>query len=1777
MNPLYETLKSEVERLFTLSELNALMSDYLDIDPGLLGAENTGKAARVARLFDECTRKGLVEALADVVLGLKGRMVDPRVQQIGQTVPHFEIPDAIPVEGLTLGEVIGSGGFGVVVEGRQQGDGQRRAVKFVRHEMAGSAARRTRWVTHMKLLAKQQASGIAAVHRAGISERDIAFAVMDLVEGETLGSRIGEEGLGFGEAKKPLLALAALLKALHDLHLVYADLRPSKVMISGEGDALKVTLLPPGNFRTLQRPHGEARHTIVPPGGAPAYLAPEQCRGEPADIRTDVYLFGLLACETVTGKLPFTGRNAAEYLVAQLSVTPEPPIKLRPRAEIPKGFDELVLRCLEKEPSRRFPDFASLIKALERVYVAHEEEKEAATKVKPATVEDFEAMAAEFIEDPDYEELMEETVDLARGSGSWARLIEVFKQAIDKVDDDILKTVLLYRLAKVFEKDVKDFEEAAGCYRKILEMDPGEQEASQLLEDSLRRARQYEDLVDVLLDRVATEDDPSVRERMFIEIADIYEHELDQLDKALVVLLPLLVSDPARMEIVKSVTRLARTIGRWDEVIGTVNQALAQPGEPLKASLLCNLVANWYIEEMGRPDIAMPYYQKTLTIVPADETALTGMQRLYKAQASYAELAGVLMRRVEATRAPMEKRNLKAELACVQLTYLGDETTAVELYREILAEDPTHEEAFGAMERLLVKQEKWEDYARFTEARAKAASDKVVRRDAFYLLAEIWDTRLQELEKASGFYHEVLGIEPDHVPSLKALEVIYAQTEDFKGLDGILDRQQGLQGTPKQKVELKLRRAAIHEEEFLDNESSLALVGEALEIDPKNGKALAAKARLLKKLERWDALLEVLDHQIVLTENDAERADLYRQQATLLVEKFGRFSDSADRLEKALDLTGGGDVGLMEMIAEACEKSERFKEAVEWLKRIAEIEKDRQKAERLVSAGALLEDKLDDREGAIRLYRRALDADPSNVRAAAAMRTTFASKGDHGAALDMLHKEIDATEGELKKARLYAEMGRIARQELHENGKAIEFYEKAHSLDPTLVEAGEPLAELYRETERWDKALKIFEKFAASAEAMEPAKASELFLRYGEASLHRNDLEGAKKALGKAREFGPKDARIIRSCAEVAFLRAEHSEAAALHDDFLLRMGDEIPPSEKVDILVKLATSHVALDNLPKAVDSLDSALEMDPGNRKALELRAQIHEKREQYEPAVEDLRALLGTNIEEKERFALLVRIGDMLREKLDDADRAAKSLQAALEIDPDHRATLLKIMQIYMGLERWSKVVEVVLKLADLVEDKKELAKYYKTAATLNDHYLERKDDALTYYELALDNDASQLKLFDSIVTILTEKQDWKGLQGAYQKMIDRLPDGVDSSTKANLWHSLGEVNHHRLDMVPDAINAYETALELDPDQRGWLEMLADLYGDDLRYSEKAVKLNRELLQVNPFRANSYRTLCRIYRKKSKYDESWCIADTLHALNMADDDEMEIYEAYASEEPAAAYDRVTEDMWSRYLCHPLLDDKITGIFRIIENVVMRAKAQSVQTAGLRDEMRCDPSEQPELLPRTCHYASGVLGIEVPPFYMMRDDKDMGIVFAPTWPPALATGGGALEEDDPQLLAFVAGRQMTYYLPGFKLRFFLQSGTALSTWILASIKCAVPQFPVPADYGAKVTEAVGVLRKGLDQGGQEVLSSAVQAFLKSASGGIDLKLWASTVDFTADRAGLLLCTEMKVGTNVIKNLAVDSWIAATKDRLTELNLFSVSEDYFILRRKLGIAIETE
>src|SRR5262249_20651556 len=141
--------------------------------------------------------------------------------------------------------------------------------------------------------------------------------------------------------------------------------------------------------------------------------------------------------------------------------------------------------------------------------------------------------------------------------------------------------------------------------------------------------------------------------------------------------------------------------------------------------------------------------------------------------------------------------------------------------------------------------------------------------------------------------------------------------------------------------------------------------------------------------------------------------------------------------------------------------------------------------------------------------------------------------------------------------------------------------------------------------------------------------------------------------------------------------------------------------------------------------------------------------------------------------------------------------------------------------------------------------------------------------------------------------------------------------------------------------------------------------------------------------------------------------------------------------------------------------------------------------------------------------------------------------------------------------------------------IRHLVPTGTGLKAWLFAAVKMISPQFPIQAELEGPMRESLAALERAIVGPTRERLASLV-AKLLSSGGSLDLKRWVAAVDLTADRAGFLLAHDLQIAGEIIKASGDESSAVPVKERLKELVLFATSEEYFSLRMKLGLAIDS-
>jgi tetratricopeptide (TPR) repeat protein len=254
---------------------------------------------------------------------------------------------------------LGKGGMGEVYRARDTHLGRDVAIKVLPEAFAKDPARAIRFEREARLLAAVNHAGIAAIY--GAEEFDsIPCIVMELVPGETLAEKMTRGALPREEALGLARQIAEALEAAHEKGVVHRDLKPANIKVTPDG---KVKVLDLGLAKVMEAPAPGDQSSFptqaieeTRPGvvlGTLEFMSPEQARGKPVDKRTDIWAFGCVLFEMLSGRRPFAGETPSDVITAVLSA--EPDWAALPRTT-PLPIRELLIRCLQKDAVRRLRD-----------------------------------------------------------------------------------------------------------------------------------------------------------------------------------------------------------------------------------------------------------------------------------------------------------------------------------------------------------------------------------------------------------------------------------------------------------------------------------------------------------------------------------------------------------------------------------------------------------------------------------------------------------------------------------------------------------------------------------------------------------------------------------------------------------------------------------------------------------------------------------------------------------------------------------------------------------------------------------------------------------------------------------------------------------------------------------------------------------------------------------------------------------------------------------------------------------------------------------------------------------------------------------------------------------------------------------------------------------------------------------------------------------------------------------------------------------------------------
>lgn len=924
----------------------------------------------------------------------------------------------------------------------------------------------------------------------------------------------------------------------------------------------------------------------------------------------------------------------------------------------------------------------------------------------------FAGFARVFVDDPKNETALEELEKLSGELGAWKELAEVYIRAGEGSADDEESTELFIKAARLYEDILAFQEESIRAYRKVLDRDRNNMTAIQALEGLCRKTERWEELRDIYLQRIELTDNTGEKKELFVNICILYEHQLE---------------------------------------------------EPLGA---------------------MPYYEAILELAPKDDEVVEKLLNLYEESESWEKKAGLLAHKLTLTGDGRERNLLMLEKAALHEGRLDDRASAKDLYKAVLSADERNTVALAKLEAYIEDESfqdelarflepcylRWEDWDKLVDVKEYQFTHSTEGDERLQLLKDIAATYEEKLESntlALAVYTRAFRERPTDPFVQDQIERLSAELGQFESLSRIYAEEIAKLGdeATEARVGLLLNRARIEENYLRDMESAAGLFRQVLELADNHPEALDNLERIYTLGKQWEALIDVLERKLSITDGLEPQKALLFQMANIHEEERGDNGAAIETYGRIRE-RDAEDRDVLRALVRLTTVEERWEDLITVRSRQLELaEDDTQRWDLRYEIGLVQWQNLGDTDRAIETFAGVLNENHHHESCREAMETLLSEKDTELAAARILEP-------------LYAEDGRVS------------------DLVRTL--------------------------FIQARHEQDALTRRDLFLRMAElAELRLTDADRAFGFTLSAFENDPFNADIRQQAARLAEETGRWPDLARAYRDRVEVVEDR---DGQVDLFLnagRVMLRHV--EDLAAAQGHFTAARELQGDHAEALDSLEEIFERTGQWPNLVEIYFTKADLSQEPTDRIRLFTLAARVREQQMSDRTGAVNSYLKALDVDANHVPTLLELDRLYGELERWKELRDVLARREDLAADAVEhLALRYRRGQVVEERIGDRPA-ALAIYRSILDaNDEYEdaLCALEAMVTDAALQDEVLGVlaplfeqKGWWERLADLLEVQLDSLTlTAERVGVLGRIKELYEDRLADAARAFQVACRI-----------------------------------------------------------------------------------------------------------------------------------------------------------------------------------------------------------------------------------------------------------------------------------------------------------------------------------------------------------------------------
>lgn len=1185
-------------------------------------------------------------------------------------------------------------------------------------------------------------------------------------------------------------------------------------------------------------------------------------------------------------------------------------------------------------------------------------------------------------------------------------------------------------------------------------------------------------------------------------------------------------------------------------------------------------------EDLDINDLALP------TNYAGADISATGVLKIDDAadpsiEAFYYEKCDVIKDTLANKPPAAEEFRLLCELAEIYEEQLGEREEAIVALKRARELSPPDENIVRSLMRLYQHTWQQEEEIDLLLDYQDMVEDPNLKVEFLARVAELYRDS-GENDKFSVVLEAAESINANH-PSLKALHAGQSTVGPIPGpneviprkaIDPIVELEKSLAtiSNDEQKIALLKQISGLYLERGMPQRAAEYL-RDVLHIDRRDEYAFTTLEELYFKGQNYNELIQIFELHIRVVETE-KRVELLKKLADIYHYQLSDSYSMIATYERILELSPS-DKLTFETLNQYYQSNNDVDAQLSLLRRAADYAQDKDKVYLVYQQAELLRNAFDDHWGAEELYQRALELDPGHIESINILFSLYSHRGDWAKALRLLLKAEKAVSSPAHRAYYLFEAAQAKRQHLDDAKGSVELYFKTLEADPDHQYAAEALAEILTDPADYQRLLPILELLLRKIGNEDPQKKVDINNKLAVVAASIDDDNRAEKHFRQALSIDESQTESLLGLGDLAFRRQDYSLALNCYDRLLMQ---DLEHAQRALALKRVGDAHLQLGNNEQAKAAYHDILVNDPQNSDVLAALDQAQSNLGDWRGVIRS-KEQLTHNAQGEQAYQLWLEIGDIYREHLHDPNQAESAYRQSLNYKENDRVVLHRLLDLCSENQRWSETVKICQKIAESESEAHIKAKYFGAAATILEHNLKDDIEAVRFYNLVLDVHPQELKAFSAIDSICTRNKDWALLERNYGKMLKRLGDSADKKLRTMLWHNLGEILRSRRHDYEQAVAAFEAAQNLQgkdsPESREREKILGELYlrlGEP--YQKKAIQKYEGLVRRDNKDYRVHHSLWRLYIQQAAYDKAFCMSCALHFLRKGAPETEEYYTRYTRKSIPRATMPLTPEHWQRVLIHPDQDLRVSTIFSVLAPIIIKLTAKSHSSYSLKPKEKIDIDSQPNHpFYRLLKYVSGMLGSPRFDLYFCQD-KHMSLQVAHTLDcPSLLIGSEILKKNRTEKeLSFKLAKAMSQLRPDVYLRMLLPNQAQLQGVLLAAARIFQPKIPLPPAEEKSITKLSSRIRKLLDPNQMNHLFRLFERFAHVEK--FNLGSWWNAIDITTDRAAFILTNDLVVSANEIQQEGLRSPLSP-KERLRQLLLFSLSNDYFSLREELQITIE--